>query len=74
MPQATLTYNLDNPDDVEAFQVAVKAKDLWLALFDVSEMLRTIEKYEDKDPPIDEIRRRFYAVLEEYGITLEELS
>lgn len=66
MPSATLNFNLDNPADSEAFVTAVKAKNLWIALFDIDQQIMT---HAD-----DQTVQKFWEILDRLDITLEELS
>lgn len=69
--KAKITYNL--PEDQEEYHRANKAKDMALALWDISQVLREIDKYYTGDKPYDEIRTRFYDILTRYDINLDNL-
>ena len=72
MPQANLTYDLNDKEDQEAFTVATKSKELWLCLWDLDQYLRNL--LDTETPPIEELRERFLSVLDDHDVTLEELS
>ena len=65
-----LTYNL--PDDDTAYYQAVRAAYLASALWDISQYLRKVDRYETGDD-IDKIRETFYDILTQYDINLDSL-
>ena len=66
--------------DYENGLVAAKATDLWLALYDISQKLKSTIKWdetEEKETPAewaDNFHDVFWEILDQYNITLEELS
>lgn len=67
--KAILKFDLCDFDDKRLHYVALKGIDLAMALFDLSERFRSVEKH-DK-PPVT--RNEFYEVLSKYNINLDEL-
>lgn len=80
--KATLSYNLNNPDDRMAHLRAVKSLDMASALFDITRNLKKkIEhRYEDIDNTnndvfdgIDAVFDEIYGILEDNNIDIDEL-
>lgn len=70
--KATLKYDLKEPDEWMSHFRAVKSLDMALAISDLSEYLRRVDKY-DTGEDIEAIRATFYKILEDRGLDLEEL-
>ena len=68
--KVTVKYTF--PDDKNDFRLDMKAKDLALSLWDISQYLRNVEKYENGDD-IATIRENFYTILSDYDINLDNL-
>ena len=68
--KATLRYKL--PKDNLEYVRATKAEDLAMALWDISQYLRGVDKYDTGDD-IGKIRGRFYEILSEYDLNLDNL-
>jgi hypothetical protein len=80
--KATLSYNLNDPDDRMAHLRAVKSLDMASALFDITRNLKNkIEnRYEDIDNTnndvfdgIDAVFDEIYNILEDNNIDIDEL-
>jgi hypothetical protein len=73
--EATLRFNLDDPDDNMAHQRCVKALDMALALWDFSGKLRAIVDTSEDGKWIDEdvVWKAWNEILEERGINLNQL-
>lgn len=75
--KSTLEFNLDDIDDRRAHLRAVKSLDLAICLNDIKEVIRRELKYEDlseHDYAIyEKIQKKFYEILEEYNINLDEI-
>jgi len=71
--RAKLIFDLDNMDDVAAYERCNKSLDLALALWDFSQKLRSISKYGSGEEDIESISKDFYEILEEHNINLEKL-
>jgi hypothetical protein len=72
--RAKLIFDLDNMDDLAAYERCNKSLDISLALWDFSNKLRSISKYgSEEENNIDGISKAFYEILEEYNINLEKL-
>jgi hypothetical protein len=70
--EATLKFNL--PEERDDHVLAIKASNMYGALWDINEYLRKIQKYMDKTPDIEEIREKFYEILDDNSFSLEEVS
>jgi hypothetical protein len=79
--KATLSYNLNDPDDRMAHMRAVKSLDMASALFEITQNLRkkVIRRFEDDDKEYDEfdgiqeVFDRIYEILEDNNIDIDEL-
>ena len=80
--KATLSYNLNDPDDSMAHLRAVKSMDMASALFDITRNLRKKiqNRYEDIDNThndvfdgIDAVFDEIYNILEDNNIDIDEL-
>jgi hypothetical protein len=81
--KATLSYNLNDPDDRMAHMRAVKSLDMASALFEITRNLRkkVIRRFEDEDDEkeydefdgIEEVFDRIHEILEENSIDIDEL-
>ena len=72
-----MKYTIETEDEYEA-KVLIKAKDLWLCLFDIEQHLRAEFKYnvsltKAEDKYISETRDKFQEFLNKHGVTLDEL-
>jgi hypothetical protein len=68
--KATLEFNL--PEDESTFRKAVNGPDMASALYEINEYLRGVDKYDTGDK-IDEIRDKFFRILEDNSITFDKL-
>ena len=80
--KATLSYNLNDPDDRMAHLRAVKSMDMASALFEISTNLRkkVERRFEDIDNTnndvfdgIDSVINEIYNILEDNNIDIDEL-
>jgi len=80
--KATLSYNLNDPDDRMAHLRAVKSLDMASVLFDITRNLRKKiqNRYEDIDNThndvfdgIDAVFEEIYNILEDNNIDIDEL-
>jgi hypothetical protein len=80
--KATLSYNLNDPDDRMAHLRAVKSMDMASALFEISTNLRkkVERRFEDIDNTnndvfdgIDSVIEEIYNILEDNNIDIDEL-
>jgi hypothetical protein len=79
--KATLSYNLNDPDDRMAHMRAVKSLDMASALFEITQNLRkkVIRRFEDDTTEYDsfdviqEVFDRIYEVLTDHSIDVDEL-
>jgi hypothetical protein len=69
--KAYLVFKMDEPDDEMAHRRCVKAMDLCLAIHDFQDYLRF--KHMDKEPNGMEIRAKFYEILTDKGIFIDDL-
>lgn len=73
--KARLTFNL--PDDQHEFDLAVQGSNMYSALWDISQELRTMWKYREYETEkeyalIDSIREKFYDILNSHNISLDK--
>jgi len=79
MPQATLKYDLSDPDDFIAHLRAIKSLDMALAIWDIvhntkKNLHRTIGETDlSPDDVIDEVYKKIYEILDDHNIDSEEL-
>lgn len=76
--KASLTFDLDSPEDAAAHLRCTKSNDLVLCLAEFNIQLFSIIKYndltEEQDKIYSEINTLFQDTLEGYGIRLDELN
>ena len=70
MMKATLTYNL--PEEAYEFKRASQSLELTSALWNISQYLREVDKYE-AGHTIEQIREKFHGILLDYDINLNNL-
>lgn len=72
--KAKLTFNL--PEDQAEFDFAVQGSKMYVALWDISQELRTLWKYEelndDEWKMVERIRDKFYEILGDHQIKLDK--
>ena len=72
--KATLEYNL--PYDQAEFDFAIQGGNMYSALFDISQELRTLWKYEELDEKewdiVERIRNKFFEILDDHQIKLDK--
>jgi hypothetical protein len=73
--KATIEFNL--PDDQHEWDNAVNANAMYLALWDISQELRSMWKYqayntEEEYAIVETIRDKFYEILQEHNINLDK--
>jgi hypothetical protein len=72
--KATLEFNL--PDDQAEFDLATQGSNMYSALWDISQELRTLWKYEELSDQewkmVERIRDKFYEILDDQQIKLDK--
>ena len=72
--KARLTFNL--PEDKYEWENAMRADAMFCALWDLSQELRTLWKYEELSEEewnmVERIRDKFYEILSEHNINLDK--
>jgi hypothetical protein len=72
--KATLEFNL--PDDQHEFDLAIQGSKMYSALWDISQELRTLWKYEELSEEewkmVERIRDKFYEILGDHQISLDK--
>ena len=72
--KAKLTFNL--PEDQAEFDFAVQGSKMYSALWDISQELRTLLKYEELSEEewkiVERIRNKFYEILDDSQIKLDK--
>ena len=74
MAKIKMTFNL--PEDQAEFDFAVQGSKMYSALWDISQELRTLLKYEELSEEewkiVERIRNKFYEILDENQIKLDK--
>jgi hypothetical protein len=76
MPKATLTYNLDEPEDLEEFELANNAKKYHTILWELDQYLRGKVKYPAENAhneytdAMDQVRDELWKLLNEHNLDL----
>lgn len=74
-PVQVLIYPMKDSYDMEQAKLTLKAPDLWFALTDIGDYLRVEMKYKDGETfSKEEVWDRFWEILNDRDITLNELS
>ena len=68
MPKATLTFNL--PEEREEYETATQGAGWKFALDDIMTRLRTMIKYEEVHPKLEELYKYAWDCLEDRGLKL----
>ena len=72
--KATLEFNL--PDDQHEFDLAIQGSKMYSALWDISQELRRLWKYEELSEEewkmVERIRDKFYEILGDNQINLDK--
>jgi hypothetical protein len=72
--KAKLTFNL--PEDQAEFDLATQGGNMYAALWDISQELRTLWKYEELDEKewdmVERIRNKFFEILDDHQIKLDK--
>lgn len=72
--KAKLTFNL--PEDKYEWENAIRADAMFCALWDLSQELRTLWKYEELSEEewnmVERIRDKFYEILSDHNINLDK--
>lgn len=73
MPKATITFDL--PEDQRQYEVMNQANKMLQCLWDISEALRTWERYghqfKDANDAVSKIREDFYRTLNTYEVNID---
>jgi hypothetical protein len=79
MAQATLNFDLNDPDDNMAFMRCAKSTDMALALWEFAyntkkSLQRDLDESDDKSYElIDKVYERFWEIMTDKGIKLDDL-
>jgi len=72
--KAILEFNLDDVDDQHSHKQCIKAKDMALALSEISDKFRDINKYGCCSDGTKQFTAEiFYSILSERGISIDDL-
>jgi hypothetical protein len=77
MPKATLTYDLDQPEDQQEFDLVNNARKYYSVLWDIDQYMRNQIKYSSDDTPelyretIQMVRDEFWKLMESHNIDLD---
>ena len=78
MPKATITYDLDLPEDHEEFELANNAGKYYSVLWDLDQYLRNKTKYADEHTPelfteaMHLVRDEFWKLMNEHNLDLNK--
>ena len=72
--KANLEFNLDEYDDQLAHLRCVKAKDAFLVLIDINEEICKLVNGSDETVNVEELSKKFVAILEHRDINLNLLE
>jgi hypothetical protein len=67
--KAILEFDLNDPDDLQSYNLCNNASNMYSCLFDFDQKLRGMCKHTDNEPSC-EIRELLYEYLNEYNIQL----
>jgi hypothetical protein len=74
MAKIKMIFNL--PEDQAEFDFAVQGGKMYSALWDISQELRTLWKYEELDEKewdmVERIRNKFFEILDDHQIKLDK--
>ena len=79
MAKAILEFDLSNPEDANDYKRANKALSMAIALWDIDQYLRAQTKYapdsmsEETYNALSEAREKFYQILNERDINIDEI-
>ena len=78
MARATLSFNLEKPEDVAAHKRAVKALDMALVIWDIDQYLRGKIKYDETlhqeaHDALDKARGELYDIMNKHNVDIDEL-
>lgn len=68
---AKIEWDMSDPDMAEDFRRCMKATDLCGAIFEFQQYLRF--KHIEKEPTPDEIRDKFYEILDDHAINIDSI-
>ena len=78
MAKAVLTFDLNDEDDREYHMCAIRSKDIYLCLYDLSEFLRTQIKHSSLkisyEQALSDVQDELTDILERYSLDLTILS
>ena len=73
MPKITIEFTL--PEEENEYKVMSKAQDAQRMLWDLSQQLRSWQKYghefKDADDALDKIREEFYKLVNEHDVNID---
>ncbi len=73
MPKATLEFNL--PEEQSEWRVTDRAMDWALSMWDLDQWARNLIKHYDTDQySLSLLREKIYEILEERGISLDDIE
>ena len=72
--KAILEFDLDLADEKERFRVVSKALDWYFVCLDLDKELRDMIKYRNAPKAVEKVRALFHNIMQEYGVSLEDMS
>lgn len=73
MPKGIIKYDLSDSDEEMSFLRAIKSLDVVLALWDIDQRLRSLEKYPEAGEENKFTREEFFDILDSHSIKLDDL-
>lgn len=68
--EATIKFNLSNPEDKDSHDIFIKAIDFYCAILEIDQTMRHFYKHQQHDvQAFNQVRERFYQILEDRGIS-----
>lgn len=72
--KAILVFDLEDHSDNEKFRVASRALEWYLVCLNLDNDLRDMLKHRGAGKAIEEVRSKFHQLMEEYGVSLDDMS
>ena len=68
-----ITINFDTNDEIDKsdYEIFNQSRNMYLALDEFKNWLRSIEKYSDKIPTFDEVYDKFYEIVNDNNVKLD---
>ena len=67
--KATLEFNL--PEEQGEWSIHKQADNVYMALVEIEQYLREVDRYQEEKDDIGKIRERYYTIINGYNISLD---